>query len=98
VLKHLVVHMIPGGGVEGRVRDTDGNPAFGIPVELLRYEYNFEGKRVEIREAIDSTDDRGEYRLFWLTPGNYYLRAGGVGTSREHDLSSKSGGVMIDDN
>src|SRR5439155_26608071 len=43
-------------------------------VELLRAAYVQPGKR-DFRIAGSAlTDDRGEYRLYWITPGRYYLK------------------------
>jgi hypothetical protein len=38
-VKDVVVRLIPGGNIEGRVRDGDGLPAVGVPVEILRFAY-----------------------------------------------------------
>jgi hypothetical protein len=90
-VKDLVVQLTPGGSVEGRVRDSEGFPAIGVPVELMRFVYDFQGKRTLSTEAFAETDDHGEYRLFWLTPGTYYLRAGGERSGRgPRDLDSNS--------
>jgi Carboxypeptidase regulatory-like domain len=89
-VKNLVVRLTPGGSVEGRVRDNEGFPAVGVPVELLRFVYDPWGKRTLSTEALAVTDDHGEYRLFWLTPGLYYLRAGGERHGGPRDLDSNS--------
>jgi protocatechuate 3,4-dioxygenase beta subunit len=73
----LVARLTPTGSVEGRVRDSNGNPAAGAPVELMRSGYDGDGKRIFTPVATVDTDDRGMYRIFWITPGRYFLRAGG---------------------
>jgi protocatechuate 3,4-dioxygenase beta subunit len=77
VIRGLVSRLIPTAGIEGRVRDSNGNPAAGTPVELLRAGYDARGKRTFSPIATVDTDDRGMYRIFWITPGRYFLRAGG---------------------
>jgi hypothetical protein len=97
VVKDLVVQLAPGGSIEGRVRDSDGFPAIGVQVELVRFVYDPWGRRTLSSEALAETDDHGEYRLFWLTPGAYYLRAGGERTDgRLRDLDSNSETVTKD--
>jgi len=97
-IRDLVVRMVPGGSVEGRVRDAEDNLVAGVSVEVLRFGMTLEGKRELFVEAADTTNDRGEYRLFWLTPGSYYLRAGGAGSRSRIDFDSNSGGYKLDGN
>jgi hypothetical protein len=77
IVKDLAVRLTPGGSIEGRVRDTQGLPAVGAPVALVRSGYNAEGKKTLTSISSVETDDRGEYRFFWIPPGRYYLRVGG---------------------
>ena len=98
ILKDLVIRMAPGGSIQGRVRDGEGAPAIGVPVELVTFVYNFNGDRTLSREAVTLTDDRGEYRLFWLAPDRYYLRAGGMRTDARRGIASGYAGVVIDGN
>ena len=73
-LKDVAFYLIPGGTISGRVRDDGGEPITGARVELLRATYVRPGKR-DFRIAGSAlTDDRGEYRLYWITPGRYYLK------------------------
>jgi hypothetical protein len=76
-LTDLVFHLIPGGTISGRVADATGEPLAGMAVQLVKpyYSYDF-GKRTF--QVIDSarTNDRGEYRIYWITPGRYYLSVG----------------------
>jgi hypothetical protein len=77
VVSGLILRLTPFGSVEGRVRDSNGNPAAGAPIELVRATYDGEGKKIFSPVSSVDTDDRGIYRIFWITPGRYYLRAGG---------------------
>lgn len=76
-LKNIVLPMTPTGTVSGRIRDEKGQPVAGVPVQLLSYSYDESGQR-QLRPAgrDETTDDRGEFRLFFVTPGRYYLQAG----------------------
>jgi hypothetical protein len=51
-------------------------PVAGVPIQLLRATYNATGLKSFQSVESGRTDDRGEYRMFWLTPGRYYLNAG----------------------
>jgi hypothetical protein len=78
-MKGIVVPMTPTGSVNGRVKDRNGDPLVGVPVQVLQVAYDDAGRRtlqaVGITSA-DQTDDRGEYRLFHVTPGKYFVYAG----------------------
>ena len=73
--KDMALKLTPGGTVSGRIIDENGQPALGILVQLLRVAYNNQGKAYQ---AVGTTaaDDRGQYRLFGVPPGKYYLNIG----------------------
>jgi hypothetical protein len=73
-VKELVIKLIPLGAIAGKVVDPEGEPVRGASVRALRYRYSPAGKRLEIA-AEATTDDRGQYRLFALEPGRYFLCA-----------------------
>jgi hypothetical protein len=74
--RDVVVRLIPTGNVAGRINDENAQPAVGVQVQLLRVTYNANGERTFQSGGQTRTNDRGEYRLFWVTPGRYYLNAG----------------------
>jgi hypothetical protein len=80
VIKDVRLTMIASGAISGRVYDNAGEPAANIPVQAFKYSYA-DGQRTLTVVKGASTDDRGEYRLFWLPPGQYYVGAtpGGSG-------------------
>lgn len=68
------IFMTPTGVVRGRVRDASGQFASNVQVEALVIAYN--SGLPSLMPAISKTsDDRGEYRLFGLPPGDYYIGA-----------------------
>jgi len=74
VKEGIVVQLASQVSIAGRVLDEDGTPFAGAFVEAMRAV--FEGDRrtlVTVAEAI--TDDRGEFRLVGIPPGQYYLSA-----------------------
>ncbi len=58
--------------VAGTVLDENNDPLVGAPVRALRRDYS--GGRQRLVEAgSDSTDDRGQYRISSLEPGDYVI-------------------------
>jgi hypothetical protein len=78
------VALTPAGNIGGLVRDTANQPLVNVPIELLRQSYDDYGRRVYESAASTQTNDRGEYRMYWLTPGRYYLRAGNYSGGGSH--------------
>jgi hypothetical protein len=57
----------------GWVQDAEGEPLAGVSVQALRRSYDARGNRSLTVVASAVTDDRGEYRIFWLDPGEYFF-------------------------
>ena len=75
-LKGITFRMVQGGVISGRIRDFRGEAVAGYQVFLMKSEYTADGKRRLTDAAAGTvTDDRGEYRLYWIPPGRYYLLA-----------------------
>jgi protocatechuate 3,4-dioxygenase beta subunit len=70
----VVLQIMPAGTISGRVFDRDGEPMANVNVEALKYSYQ-EGQKVMNPVQNTRTNDLGEYRLFWLQPGQYYVSA-----------------------
>jgi hypothetical protein len=73
----LVMRMVKLGAIGGQIRDSNGQPVTGVEVETFRYTYDQTGQRQNQRVAVTRTDDLGEYRMYALLPGRYYVTAGG---------------------
>ena len=68
------IFLVKGGITAGRVRDPNGQPVSGIDVAAMRLTYS--NGRPQWTAAISKpTDDRGEFRIFWVSPGEYYVGA-----------------------
>ena len=86
--KQVSLALIPGATMEGRVNDVAGNalPNATVQVFSVAYQTGFALLQPAIAGAAKTTDARGEYQLFWIPPGDYFLgatpavRAGGPGT------------------
>jgi hypothetical protein len=70
----LVLKMEPLAVVRGRVTDSDGDPLRNANVMAMTYVY-VNGARQLNSTSSAMTDDRGDYRLFGLAPGKYFVRA-----------------------
>ncbi len=66
--------MSPTGSISGRVYGKNGEPLANALVMAMRQVYK-DGRRTLTIVQTNATDDRGEYRLFWLAPGRYYVSA-----------------------
>jgi 5-hydroxyisourate hydrolase-like protein (transthyretin family) len=69
------IRLLATGSLSGRVFDENGQPATGAAVQLLRSVQNVQGQSLQSAGAA-AADDRGNYRIFGVPPGRYYLMAG----------------------
>src|SRR4030095_7908533 len=74
-LADLKISMDATGTIAGRVTGSSGEPVAYANVQALRYVYR-DGKRILSVAQTTTTDDRGDYRLFWLLGGKYVVVAG----------------------
>ncbi|HYR92403.1 MAG TPA: carboxypeptidase-like regulatory domain-containing protein [Terriglobia bacterium] len=78
VLKDVRVRLTPTGTVTGHIRNSTGQPAAGVQVLLVSPVYG-PGGDLRLRSAgAGRTNDRGEYRVYWVTPGKYYVVSGSL--------------------
>jgi Carboxypeptidase regulatory-like domain len=73
-LKGLLFRLIPAAVISGRILDEDGEVLPGVEVSAVRQVYS-DGKRGLSTSTIVETNDLGEYRLFGLPPGRYFISA-----------------------
>jgi hypothetical protein len=76
-VRDLAIKLSPLAVIAGKVLDENGDPLPGATVQLARYAYIQGRRRLSPARSV-STDDRGEYRLFHIWPGKYYLAAYGA--------------------
>ncbi len=75
-LRDISFRLIPGGVIAGTVYSEDGEPVIGANVQVLVAPRA--GDQAEMQSARGGgTDDLGQYRIFGLTPGRYFVVAGG---------------------
>jgi protocatechuate 3,4-dioxygenase beta subunit len=73
--RNIVVGLTRAGAVSGRLTDERGDPLEGIQVQLYRRTFDEHGAEGVMEAFSARTNDRGEYRLYWVTPGTYYASA-----------------------
>ena len=71
-LRHVDIALPRGSVLTGHVVDEDGEPMARAIVQVLRYVYR-QGLRQLEPAGTDQTDDRGQYRVFDLEPGEYFF-------------------------
>src|SRR6185295_6971743 len=87
--KQAPLSMAEGATIGGRVYDANGAALSNAQVQVYSdaYQTGFALLQPAIAGTAKSTDDHGEFRLFWIPPGDYFLgatppaRAGGPGTA-----------------
>jgi len=95
-LTGLEMKLSPHAVITGRVMDTDGEPVTRAMVNALRYRYA-QGGRQLMPAGQAQTDDRGEYRIFGLQPGRYYLSAMDGSSRFRMPSEDRSPGPRVDD-
>src|SRR5438552_778858 len=73
-LKGIEFQLPRGSVIGGRVLDEDGEAMPGVMVRVMRYQY-LQGDRRLTPAGAGQTDDKGQYRVWGLMPGDYYVNA-----------------------
>src|ERR1035438_3330624 len=70
----VTLHLTPTGVISGRTLDADGDPLRDVSLQLQQYSSQ-SGKRELNSRGSAQSNDRGEYRLYNVAPGAWYLLA-----------------------
>jgi protocatechuate 3,4-dioxygenase beta subunit len=70
----VVVRLVQSGVIAGRVATEGDEPVPNVSVQAMKYVYQND-KRQLSDVGTATTNDRGEYRIWGLAPGKYYIRA-----------------------
>lgn len=81
------ISMAPGATISGRITERNGQPAVRAMVQAMKVSYP-EGRLAFRIVQSGLTNDLGEYRLFWMPPGPYYI---GVRPNKE----AATGGTIV---
>ena len=71
---NLTLSMVPSAVVVGNVSSSGGEPSAAVIVRALRLTYRDGVPALRVEQTV-VTDDQGNYRLFSLMPGRYYVSA-----------------------
>jgi protocatechuate 3,4-dioxygenase beta subunit len=84
----VVVRLTPSAVLAGRVTSEGDEPLPNVSVEAMRYTYQNERRQLT-EVGTSTTDDRGEYRIWGLPPGKYYIRA-----THPRGQAARAGGLV----
>jgi hypothetical protein len=73
-IERLDLSLARGGVLSGRVVDDLGEPLSDVSVQVQRYQF-IQGQRRLLPSGASSTNDLGEFRIYGVPPGQYYLLA-----------------------
>jgi len=73
-LTGVTIRLVPLGVITGRVLDEDGDPMRGASVEAMVNGYAQGRKQLRLVTRTQS-NNKGDFRLYNLQPGTFYLRA-----------------------
>lgn len=96
-LSGVSFQLVQGGTIVGKILDENFEPVTGIQVQSLTYTYQ-NGARTLVSERQVQTNDLGEYRLYWLNPGDHYVsanpgtRRGGLVQGNQQQFQRGGGG------
>ncbi len=92
-VSNITVQLIPAAVISGHVLDEDGEPVVYAQVTAMHFAYT-NGQRQLVGSNGGQTNDLGEFRIFGLTPGQYFVRAT-MRPSRMDNARSREGYVPI---
>ena len=73
-LQDVMFRLTPHAVIAGHVLNEQGEPIPLVQVQAMHYRYSM-GRKLLSSFGGAATNDLGEYRIFGLPPGRYYLRA-----------------------
>jgi hypothetical protein len=76
----MTVRMAPQGVIAGRVVDREGDPLPGVTVQAIQSHSQGGRERYSV-SATSTTNDLGDYRIYGLNPGRYFVGAAYRGPS-----------------
>ena len=91
----IILRFLRRGSISGHVYESDGEPVGGANVALLRRGRDL-GSPNLLNYRVAQTDDRGEYRIGNLDPGQYYLRAMQVAGYQLGGLAADRRTLLVD--
>jgi hypothetical protein len=76
----VTLRAVRGAVITGTIHDESGQPPGQVSVNVTRYQFISGERRLTTAGAMSSgPDERGVYRLYGLSPGDYYIVVSGSG-------------------
>ena len=93
----VLFRLIAAAVITGRLSNEDGEPMEGVQVVAMRRPGEADDEDLPRRRKVEmepvreaESDDRGQYRIFGLKPGEYFLKA-------EDSFQQRGGSVPVDE-
>ena len=80
VLERADIVMPRGSAINGRITDEFGEPIADVVVTAMRQSWQNGRRRLQSAGRTATTNDLGQYRIYGLPPGEYYVSASMRGT------------------
>jgi hypothetical protein len=74
-VRNIVFRLDRAPSISGVIRDVGNALIANVVVQALKRGYDSRGNRTLLVVAATKTDDRGNYRLYWLDTGEYFICA-----------------------
>ncbi len=100
VLERADIGMPRGSVIAGRILDEFGDPVADANVSAMRSSWSGGKRRLQPTGRVAQTNDLGQYRIYGLPPGDYYVSAtlrgseGMLGLEMAMAMTTGSGGGM----
>jgi hypothetical protein len=75
VAERIDIALPPGGVITGRIVDEFGDPVSDVFVAAQRQQYSNNARRPVSAGSPSGSNDIGEFRIYGLSPGDYYVAA-----------------------
>lgn len=75
VIEKIEFRLVRAGVITGRIVDEFGDPVTDVAVSPMRYQFMNGSRRLMQTGRGGQTNDIGEYRIYGLSPGQYYVSA-----------------------
>jgi hypothetical protein len=92
-VKDIDCRMQRGGVITGVVTNDEGDPVVYAQVQVMIKTYR-RGQPTLTPRSTKSTDDRGRYRIFDLSPGRYYVQASRPGSGPTNNRETAYSNVI----
>jgi hypothetical protein len=88
-LRGLALSLTPTAVITGTVNKRGGGPVAAAAVSLLRDTWHSNGSHSREIVASAKTDERGEYRLYWVPPGEFMIRVTSSTATRRYGINGR---------